>query len=58
MSFSGIGGTVLLACGIEVGAGGHASVGVVSELVHVESVLSSGQARNLASHFDGARLGL
>lgn len=58
MTDSGIGGTVLLARSVEVGASRHASVGVVSELVHVESVLPSGQARNLASHFDGAGLGL
>lgn len=39
---SGIRATVLLAQGVEMGSSGHASIGVVSEFVDMESVASSG----------------
>ena len=53
-----IGGSVLLAGGIEVGTRRHASIGVISELVHMESVFAGRQATHFTAHFDGARVAL
>mmetsp|Transcript_49992 Transcript_49992/g.159993 ORF Transcript_49992/g.159993 Transcript_49992/m.159993 type:complete len:206 (+) Transcript_49992:220-837(+) len=50
------GGAVSLARGVKVGAGGHAAVGGVAELVEVEAVEAGGEALDLAG--DGGRAGV
>ena len=52
------GGAVVLAVGVEVGPGGHASVGGVAELVDVEAVLARGESLEVAGYFGGSVAGL
>ena len=44
---------VVAAIGVEVGTGGGAAVGVVAELVNVETVKARGKSGQLASHSHG-----
>lgn len=48
----------MLTCGVEVRSCGHASVRIVSELMHMESVLARSQTSHLATYFDCAGVGL
>ena len=52
------GGAVVLAVGVEVGPGGHASVGGVAELVDVEAVLARGESLEVAGNLGGSVAGL
>lgn len=49
---------VLLAEGVEMRTRGHTPIGIVSELVHMETVLAGRQSGHFAAHFDrtGVRL--
>jgi len=47
------GSAMLLAIRIEVRSGRHAAIGVVTELVHVESVQTLGQAAHLTGDLHG-----
>ena len=52
------GSSVGLSERVEVGSGGHTSVGAVTVLMHVEAVLAGRQATDLAADDDRVRLAL
>lgn len=58
VSFGGCGSSVFLAVRVEVRSGRGASVGVVTELVDVESVVARLESSHLTGHLDGVRISL